>query len=59
VAVGPVLLGTRRPVQVVQYGSSVDEVVNLAAVGAVQAGGAAETEPVSRSAPVPRSGIEG
>jgi malate dehydrogenase (oxaloacetate-decarboxylating)(NADP+) len=36
VAVGPVLLGTRRPVHVIQYGSSVDEVVHLAAVGAVR-----------------------
>ncbi len=36
--VGPVLTGTRRPVQLLQYGSSVQDVVNLVAVGAVQAG---------------------
>ena len=35
VAVGPVLTGTRLPVQLLQYGSTVQEVVNLAAVGVV------------------------
>ena len=39
VVVGPVLTGTRLPVQLLQYGSSVQDVVNLAAVGAVQAVG--------------------
>ncbi len=39
VVVGPVLTGTRLPVQMLQYGSSVQDVVNLAAVGAVQAMG--------------------
>ncbi len=39
VAVGPVLTGTRLPVQLLQYGSTVQEVVNLAAVGVVQAVG--------------------
>jgi malate dehydrogenase (oxaloacetate-decarboxylating)(NADP+) len=39
VVVGPVLTGTRLPVQLLQYGSSVQEVVNLAAVGVVQAVG--------------------
>ena len=39
VVVGPVLTGTRLPVQLLQYGSSVPEVVNLAAVGVVQAVG--------------------
>jgi phosphotransacetylase len=34
-----VLTGTRLPVQLLQYGSSVQEVVNLAAVGVVQAVG--------------------
>ncbi len=37
VAIGPVLMGTRRPVHVVQYGFSVEDVVNLATVGAVEA----------------------
>jgi malate dehydrogenase (oxaloacetate-decarboxylating)(NADP+) len=39
VVVGPVLTGTRLPVQLLQYGSAVQEVVNLAAVGVVQAVG--------------------
>ena len=39
VVVGPVLTGTRLPAQLLQYGSSVQDVVNLAAVGAVQAVG--------------------
>ena len=39
VVVGPVLTGTRLPVQLLQYGGSVQDVVNLAAVGAVQAVG--------------------
>lgn len=37
VIVGPVLLGTRRPVHLLQYGSSVREVVDLAAVATVYA----------------------
>jgi len=37
VAVGPVLLGTRLPAHVIQYGASADDLVHLAAVGAVQA----------------------
>jgi malate dehydrogenase (oxaloacetate-decarboxylating)(NADP+) len=37
VTVGPLLLGTRRPVHVLQYGSSASAVVNLAALGAVHA----------------------
>lgn len=36
--VGPVLTGTRLPVQLLQYGSTVQDVVNLAMLGAVQAG---------------------
>ena len=35
--VGPVLLGTRRPVHVIQYGAPATDVVNLAAIGALQA----------------------
>jgi malate dehydrogenase (oxaloacetate-decarboxylating)(NADP+) len=42
VAVGPVLLGTRRPVHVIQYGSPVEDVVNLAAIGALQVTGEAQ-----------------
>jgi malate dehydrogenase (oxaloacetate-decarboxylating)(NADP+) len=37
VVVGPVLLGSRRPVHLLQYGSSVREVVDLAAVATVYA----------------------
>jgi malate dehydrogenase (oxaloacetate-decarboxylating)(NADP+) len=37
VAVGPVLLGTRRPFHLLQIGSRADDVVNLAAIGAVEA----------------------
>ncbi len=39
VLVGPVLTGTRLPVQLVQYGSSVQDVVNLATIATVQAAG--------------------
>jgi malate dehydrogenase (oxaloacetate-decarboxylating)(NADP+) len=39
VVVGPVLMGTKAPAQLLQYGSTVQDVVNLAAVGAVQAVG--------------------
>jgi malate dehydrogenase (oxaloacetate-decarboxylating)(NADP+) len=37
VTVGPVLMGTARPVHLVQYGSSVPEIVNLVVAGIVQA----------------------
>jgi malate dehydrogenase (oxaloacetate-decarboxylating)(NADP+) len=36
--VGPMLVGTRLPVHVIHHGASVNDVVNLTAVGAVQAG---------------------
>jgi len=42
VAVGPLLMGTRRPVHLLQYGCSVQDVVNLAALGAVEAAGSGE-----------------
>jgi malate dehydrogenase (oxaloacetate-decarboxylating)(NADP+) len=42
VVVGPVLMGTKAPAQLLQYGSTVQDVVNLAAVGAVQAVGLRE-----------------
>jgi malate dehydrogenase (oxaloacetate-decarboxylating)(NADP+) len=35
IVVGPILMGTRLPVQLVQYGSSVEELVNLATLAAV------------------------
>jgi len=38
VVVGPLLMGTRRPVHVLQYSSSVQDLVNLAALGTVYAG---------------------
>jgi malate dehydrogenase (oxaloacetate-decarboxylating)(NADP+) len=37
VSVGPVLMGTARPAQLIQYGSSVAELVNLVVAGIVQA----------------------
>lgn len=39
VVVGPVLMGTRLPAHLIQYGSSVEEVVHLAATGIVEAAG--------------------
>jgi malate dehydrogenase (oxaloacetate-decarboxylating)(NADP+) len=39
VLVGPVLMGTRLPAHLVQYGSTVEQVVNLTAAGIVQAAG--------------------
>jgi malate dehydrogenase (oxaloacetate-decarboxylating)(NADP+) len=49
-AVGPVLTGTRRPFHVLHHASSADDLVNVAAVGVVQAAeegklGAAERPP--------------
>jgi len=35
-AVGPILLGARQPVHVIQYGSPSEDIVNLAAIGALQ-----------------------
>jgi malate dehydrogenase (oxaloacetate-decarboxylating)(NADP+) len=37
VVVGPVLMGARRPVHLLQYGASVEDVVNLTTMGVVQA----------------------
>ena len=39
VVVGPVLMGTRLPAHLIQYGSSVEDVVHLAATGIVEAAG--------------------
>jgi phosphotransacetylase len=39
VVVGPMLVGTRLPIQLLQYGNSVQDVVNLTSLGAVQAAG--------------------
>jgi malate dehydrogenase (oxaloacetate-decarboxylating)(NADP+) len=36
-SIGPVLMGTRKPVHLLQYGLSVSDVVHLATVGAVEA----------------------
>jgi malate dehydrogenase (oxaloacetate-decarboxylating)(NADP+) len=41
VPIGPVLMGSRLPVHVLQYGMSVEEVVNLTTVGVVEAAPAA------------------
>jgi malate dehydrogenase (oxaloacetate-decarboxylating)(NADP+) len=45
--IGPILLGTRRPVHLLQYGAAPEEVVNLAAVGAVYAAEMGQIRPVS------------
>ncbi len=37
IPIGPVLMGTRLPAHLVQYGATVEEVVNLATVGVVEA----------------------
>jgi malate dehydrogenase (oxaloacetate-decarboxylating)(NADP+) len=37
VLVGPIIMGARRPVHLLQYGASVEDVVNLTAMGIVQA----------------------
>jgi malate dehydrogenase (oxaloacetate-decarboxylating)(NADP+) len=39
VVTGPVLMGTRLPAHLLQYGSTVEDVVNLAVVGIVEAAG--------------------
>jgi malate dehydrogenase (oxaloacetate-decarboxylating)(NADP+) len=50
-AVGPLLVGTRLPAHVIHYGASVNDVVNLTAVAAVQSG--------ARGAQAARSPLEG
>jgi malate dehydrogenase (oxaloacetate-decarboxylating)(NADP+) len=37
VPIGPLLMGTRLPAHLLQYGATVEEVVNLVTVGAVEA----------------------
>ena len=44
VPVGPLLMGTRLPAHLLQYGATVEEVVNLVAVGAVEAAALKRTE---------------
>ena len=41
VAIGPLLMGTRLPAHLLQYGATVEEVVNLVALGAVEAAASA------------------
>jgi len=36
VPIGPLLMGTRLPVHILQYGATVEDVVNLTTVGVVQ-----------------------
>ncbi len=38
VPIGPLLMGTRLPAHLLQYGAKVEEVVNLATIGVVEAG---------------------
>lgn len=49
VVIGPVLMGTRLPVHLIQYGSSVEEVVHLATTGIVEAAGLEGDGPRARS----------
>jgi len=44
VPIGPLLMGTRLPAHLLQYGATVEEVVNLVAVGAVEAASLKRTE---------------
>jgi malate dehydrogenase (oxaloacetate-decarboxylating)(NADP+) len=37
IAVGPVIAGARKPVQLLEFGSTVETVVNLTAIGAIEA----------------------
>jgi malate dehydrogenase (oxaloacetate-decarboxylating)(NADP+) len=53
VVIGPVLMGTRLPAHLIQYGSTADDVVNLAVVGIVEAAGLRENAP-GGAAPDPR-----
>ena len=39
VVLGPILMGTRLPAHLVQYGSTAEDVVNIAAIGIVEAAG--------------------
>jgi malate dehydrogenase (oxaloacetate-decarboxylating)(NADP+) len=44
VPIGPLLMGTRLPAHLLQYGATVEEVVNLATVGAVEAAALTRSE---------------
>jgi malate dehydrogenase (oxaloacetate-decarboxylating)(NADP+) len=44
VPIGPLLMGTRLPAHLLQYGATVEEVVNLVAVGAAEAAALKRTE---------------
>jgi malate dehydrogenase (oxaloacetate-decarboxylating)(NADP+) len=50
IPIGPVLMGTSRPAHVLQYGATVEEIVNLTTVGVVQA--AARRAPAAAGKPV-------
>jgi malate dehydrogenase (oxaloacetate-decarboxylating)(NADP+) len=45
--IGPVLTGTRRPVHLLQYGATVEDVVHLATVGIVEAAAGREHVPAA------------
>jgi len=51
-ALGPILMGLSKPVHVLQWGASVEEIVNIAAIAAAHA---STGEEVKRTAPVPTS----
>jgi malate dehydrogenase (oxaloacetate-decarboxylating)(NADP+) len=55
VTVGPLLVGTRRPAHMLQFGSSAEAVVNLAAFGAVHASDAIRVRGQQASTEVPPS----
>jgi malate dehydrogenase (oxaloacetate-decarboxylating)(NADP+) len=48
VPIGPLLMGTRLPAHLLQYGATVEEVVNLVTVGAVEAASVGRTSAAAR-----------
>ncbi len=50
-AIGPILVGMRRPVHVLQRGSDVQEIVNMTAVAVVDAQGRSQVHETATSAP--------
>ena len=48
VPIGPLLMGTRLPAHLLQYGATVEEVVNLVTVGAVEAASVGRTSDAAR-----------
>jgi malate dehydrogenase (oxaloacetate-decarboxylating)(NADP+) len=36
-SIGPIMMGLRKPVHIIQFGASVDEIVNMTAVAVIDA----------------------